>query len=369
MRKPSLYKDRGYSDLAAKDLGALAERMFAVKNYALAVAAFEMAGATLTPIEAKKLSYARAHINQGDPRFSTTAAILPILQYGYCGATIADVLDVEPANGTAEKALQVIYRPSFDPEAILSLTLVGGQTTLSFDVASCNLWGAATLARDPEYARKLPLERLPLGLSVHRERIAFEHEDAASLWGRIAEVSLDVEAREARALDGMRVEVCLRDGRAFDSDVHVYSGGPGVELSKILIQIASERSQTPESVAALENLVGYFPDSGLPVKVRRGTPTVVRIFGRLGSSDNDVQVLREILSGISADELLVVDLSNFRSMGQAFYPEFALLVQRPGPTAWVRSSSADKYLRELPLNSASVFETLAAAQLYVRAAI
>lgn len=53
------------------------------------------------------------------------------------------------------------------------------------------------------------------------------------------------------------------------ANVHAAGGGPGVELARLLVEAASERARLPGSEAALENLFGYFPGSGLPVKSAR----------------------------------------------------------------------------------------------------
>lgn len=366
MSEPFSYRD-GYSVLPAEDRRRLATRMFTEKNYALAAALFESVGEGLSALEEGKLRYARAHTHQGNARFVNTAAVLPILFHGYRAETVAEVLGV-PVSAAADKLVQVVYQPSFDPEAVLSLVLDDDRTVLSIAAASVSLWHSAYLAWDPDFASHLPADRLPEALAVHREQVVVPAEEAVALWGRLGAISVDGAERNAQALDGMRVAGCFRDGRRHDFNVHVASGGPGVELARLLFEAASKRARLPGSETALENLFGYFPGSGLPVKVRSGPPRTLRIFGRLGWSPDAADALHEVLSAVSADEPLIVDLSNLRSMGAFFYSIFARLVQRSGPTAWIRSRWADDHLRAMAVDPACVFDTLSDALAHISSA-
>ncbi|WP_437870433.1 hypothetical protein [Sorangium sp. So ce363] len=370
MSEPSAYED-GYSALPAEDRRRLAGRMFAEKNYVLAAALFESVGEELSALEEGKLRYSRAHIQQGHVRLVNTAAVLPILFHGYRGETVAGVLGVkfgDSASATVDQLVQVVYQPSFDPEAVLSLVLDDDRTVLSITAASVSLWRSAYLAWDPDFANSLPAERLPEALVVHQEQVVVRAEDAVELWRKIGAISVDGAERQARALDGLRVAGCFRDGRRHDFNVHVASGGPGVQLARLLFEAAWERARLPGSVAALENLFGYLRGSGLPVKVQPGSPCILRIFGRLGWSPDAADAIREELSAIPADEPLIVDLSNFRSMGTYFHPFFAPLVQRSGPTAWIRSPGADDHLCAMSVSPACIFDTMPDALAHIRAA-
>lgn len=116
MRSPARH---GYSVLPVEQLIQLGERMFTAKNYVLAAALLDAATDSLSPAQKAKLRYSHSHGHQEDPRFLNTAAILPILSKGYSGETVATVLGVslkESKDSSEQRLLQVLFRPSFDPE-------------------------------------------------------------------------------------------------------------------------------------------------------------------------------------------------------------------------------------------------------------
>ena len=301
--------------------------------------------------------------------FVNTAAVLPILFRGYRGETVADVLGVklgDSVSPAADRFVQVVYLPSFDPEVTLSLALDGDRTTLSVASANISLWGAACLAWDPDRARGPAGECLPDTITIHQEQIVVPAAEAGEIWSRIGAISVNEASRGDIAVDGMNVEGSLRDGRKYDFKSHVAFGGPGVELAKLLVDVASERARLPASQTTLENLFGYFAGSGLPVKVQPGPPRILRFFGRLGWDDHTADALRALLSAVPADEPLIVDFSNFRSMGALFYPLFRPLVQRSGSSAWIRSSAADPCFVAMSVQPASIFDTMSEALSHLR---
>lgn len=256
----------GYSTLSDEHLRRLASRMFQAKNYVLAAALFEAVGEPLSTVESAKLRYARTHTQQGDDRFASTAAMLPILARGYRAPTVAEVLGVEIGDAAAVRAqrlAQVVYLPSFHPEVILSLACKDGRTLLSMDAANVNLWERACLTWDLDQALERPSDRRPPVLAVHREEIAIAAREADHLWRRIATIPLGAPEREMAPADGMRVEGYFRDGRLHDFNVHLSCGGPGAELAWVLFEAASGRVHTREGAKALGDLVSYFSGSGL----------------------------------------------------------------------------------------------------------
>jgi hypothetical protein len=147
----------GYSALPAEDRRRLPGRMFAEKNYVLAAALFESVGEELSALGDSKLRYSRAHMHEGQVRLVNTASVLPILFRGYRGKTVADVLGVsfgDSASAAVDQLVQVVYQPSFDPEAALSLVRDDDQTVLSITAASVSLWRSAYLAWDPDFANR-----------------------------------------------------------------------------------------------------------------------------------------------------------------------------------------------------------------------
>jgi hypothetical protein len=95
------------------------------------------------------------------------------------------------------------------------------------------------------------------------------------------------------------------------------------------------RSHLKEQVEInyIEDLEQYF-DFGFPIKQVAHNPLKYRIYGALSVDDATTRKLNDFIDSVPADESIIIDMSNFQSMGTTFYPNFQRLLKRNHHIEW-----------------------------------
>jgi hypothetical protein len=87
-----------------------------------------------------------------------------------------------------------------------------------------------------------------------------------------------------------------------------------------------------------ESLEGYF-DFGLPCKIISTDPLEVRIYGTLSS--NEKNELIPFINQIPSEKRMIIDMTNFKSMGTMYYTDFKNLYNRNRKIIWVAKDKAE----------------------------
>jgi hypothetical protein len=102
----------------------------------------------------------------------------------------------------------------------------------------------------------------------------------------------------------------------------------------------------------IEQLSQYIDSGPIPVKVIGGEPFRVRFYGSL-TSDHDM-ALKELIERLPADKQIVIDMTNFNSMGTLLYPRFRDLNSRNQDIKWIASGKAKQQLLAIGVNEKDI---------------
>lgn len=194
-------------------------------------------------------------------------------------------------------------------------------------------------------------------------------------WRARAAVSAERAARFARAMDALdRGELAEPPGRGCDGMSLTGEIADARGLARFdawspqresepaqhayfaaLHGLAKEALPEERAQLILEQLHGYL-GLGLPVVDLGGAPRRVRIFGRLSYPANPKLV--SIFEGLTGEEPLLMDMSNFENMGTGLYPLFRELAGRPGATVWCASARAREQLEEMGIEQGMIFDRI-----------
>ena len=103
----------------------------------------------------------------------------------------------------------------------------------------------------------------------------------------------------------------------------------------------------------IEQLEQYF-DFGFPIKQISDNPLKYRIYGALSVDDETTKKLDDFISSVPTDEPLVIDMSNFQSMGTLFYPNFQRLLGRNNQIKWLANEGAYQQLVEIGIKESDI---------------
>jgi hypothetical protein len=263
----------------------------------------------------------------------------------------------------------VLLRPSFHPEALLTVDLapVAAVRMRSFTGGvgrALNVHRTLRLLAEDDGTAGPPE---PPALPEHHEaRAVLTPARGEQLRSAIARALPGLEAPDdRRGVDGigLTVEVVahgapVRRYRAWSPDCEL----PQHSYFALLHALASEVLPAEPAQRRLEQLHGYL-DLGLSARDRGGHPRCLQVFGRLSSTQEEE--LTAFFALPSTGEPLVIDMRNFEGMGTLLYPLFRRLSRRPGPIGWAVSPAARRQLGEAGVPTDQLRDDLADAVLRV----
>jgi hypothetical protein len=276
----------------------------------------------------------------------------PAGTWDYRPSTVLAALGVQSSKAGGE-IYRALYMPSFHPEVCITVMFGEGTGTITMTSFDTSLW-YYLLKREDRHQGSGTETPVP-------QRWETMGELSARRAARFRDIMLETEERlssgtpASMGLDGMPVLGELsRAGRS--SRFKDWSPKPGTPFHAffaVFHDLASEALRDTRSQLRLEQLYGYL-GLGLPVKDLGGLPRHVRFFGSL-STDYRAALI-EFLRGLPPDEPMLIDMTNFESMGTGLYPDFQPLCARAGRTAWVATKEARHHLLGMRVPASVIFD-------------
>jgi hypothetical protein len=272
-----------------------------------------------------------------------------------------DLFNVPPISDIKnyDQVFRVFYLPSFHPEVCITICVTSDRSEISLISFQTNIgefqayhWLKAK-GRWPEKAR-IPSEP---NLWMETQHISRSH---------INDFVTEVDSLLSKPkssddqvlmLDGMSAiwEYGSALGDCFSYNDYIVENSNGFKFVYEVYKIASKFLKAEKSVRVLEHIFCYF-NLDLPIKDLGGHPHCVRIFGSLSSRKQ--KELSLFFDRLPKSKPLLMDMSNFESMGTLLYPTFQQFVEQRklALTVWWASDSARKHLEALGISSDVIFE-------------
>jgi hypothetical protein len=177
---------------------------------------------------------------------------------------------------------------------------------------------------------------------------------------KLGSISLmKMKSNRSMALDGIGVQnTYLQDthknGFYFSSP---NKGSKEHQIVEAVIGLSKRKLTKKNAQEYFESLEQYF-DFGLPCKKISEKPYEVRIYG--GLSSNEEQVLTKFIHDIPSDQPVIIDMTNFHSMGTMFYPLFRNLIKRNKQLIW--ATTYTKQLNEIGVDSSHIVPDIQTAR-------
>ena len=149
---------------------------------------------------------------------------------------------------------------------------------------------------------------------------------------------MKMKSNRSMALDGIGVHnTYLQDNRKnqfyFSSP---NKGSKEHQIVEAVIGLSKRKLTKTNAQEYFESLEQYF-DFGLPCEKISDKPYEVRIYG--GLSSNEEQELSNFIQAIPSDRPVIIDMTNFQSMGTMFYPLFRSLIKRNKQLIWATKNA------------------------------
>jgi hypothetical protein len=103
----------------------------------------------------------------------------------------------------------------------------------------------------------------------------------------------------------------------------------------------------------IEHLEQYF-DFDFPIKRVSNNPLKYRIYGALSVDDETTKKLDDFIDSVPVDEPVIIDMSNFQSMGTLFYPNFKRLLKRNHNIKWLANEGTYEQLIDIGVKGAAI---------------
>lgn len=177
---------------------------------------------------------------------------------------------------------------------------------------------------------------------------------------KLGSISLmKMKSNRSMALDGIGVyNMYFQDNRKnqfyFSSP---NKGSKEHQIVEAVIGLSQLNLKDTKSQEYLESLEQYF-DFGLPCEKINDKPYEVRIYG--GLSSNEEQELTNFIQAIPSDRPVLIDMTNFQSMGTMFYPLFRSLIKRNKQLIWATKNAT--LLIELGVDASQIESDIEAAR-------
>jgi hypothetical protein len=156
---------------------------------------------------------------------------------------------------------------------------------------------------------------------------------------KLGSISLmKMKSNRSMALDGIGVyNMYFQDNRKnqfyFSSP---NKGSKEHQIVEAVIGLSKRKLTKTNAQEYFESLEQYF-DFGLPCEKISDKPYEVKIYG--GLSSNEEQELSNFIRAIPSDRPVLIDMTNFQSMGTMFYPLFRSLIKRNKQLIWATKNA------------------------------
>lgn len=129
------------------------------------------------------------------------------------------------------------------------------------------------------------------------------------------------------------------------------------KIVEAVIELARKKFYTLRHQEYFESLEQYF-DYGLPCKIISQNPYEIRIYGIL--SIDESYYLNNFIKSLPHDKPILIDMTNFQSMGTIFYPLFKNLTERNKNVLW--ATSYTRQLKEIGVDTSTIFADIESAR-------
>jgi hypothetical protein len=177
---------------------------------------------------------------------------------------------------------------------------------------------------------------------------------------KLGSISLmKMKSNRSMALDGIGVQnTYLQD--THKNEFYFSSPNKGStehQIVEAVIGLSKRKLTKKNAQEYFESLEQYF-DFGLPCQKIRDKPYEVRIYGSLSSSEE--QALTKFIHDIPSNQPVIIDMTNFGSMGTMFYPLFRSLIKRNKQLIWATTYTTQ--LKEIGVESSHIVPDIQTAR-------
>jgi len=257
-----------------------------------------------------------------------------------------------------DHSYRILFLPSFHPEVCVTIQSKSSNSYLSLTTAQTTLWGYGMYLRHKEtWPKEEPPPAPPIFWKETKEI------DPARIYQFLREMEtlqiVDIPDLKVLSLDGMefQAESCNALGQYnFFSVDYFPTESKQFKFAHEIFALATEILEEPASIRVLEHVYCYL-GLGMPIKDLGGNPYIVRFFGSLSSIYQDE--LRQLLMRLPDSVPLLMDMSNFDSMGRILYPLFQGLLERRQLTktaSWTSSIYLKRQLLEIGISASQIFD-------------
>ena len=150
-------------------------------------------------------------------------------------------------------------------------------------------------------------------------------------------------------IDGIRLNSVTVDGGQTRSHGFIMpqAGSDELQLIHLFMSLAQRVIDDQSFINYIELLEQYFP-FGLPVKIFDEVPKRLRIYGSL--STDEKAAFTDVISTISEDNAVVVDMTNFTGMGTFLYECFKPL-NKTSQLSFFTNNQAELHLKAIGFDS------------------
>ena len=230
----------------------------------------------------------------------------------------------------ARSEFEAVFRPAFDPESCVSIVRDGPERSLVFS-----------------YGDVKSKIRLTQSFSID-QNICDE------FFRQIDILLTQKQVKRKVGFDGILVEGTYTAPGRPPVSFGFWSPRKGSSERDFLIiaaffRVLDSLKVSDSMMMYVEWLRVYFDDLGLPAKIFPGNPYKVRFYGML--SLRNEQQLRGLIHALPGDVQIIVDMSNFHSMGTLLYPIFRELMSKNRNIKWIASGTARSQLIEIGVDA------------------
>jgi hypothetical protein len=170
---------------------------------------------------------------------------------------------------------------------------------------------------------------------------------------------MKMKSNRSMALDGIGIQ------NTYLQDIHkneFYFSSPNKgskehQIVEAVIGLSKRKLTKKNAQEYFESLEQYF-DFGLPCQKIRDKPYEVRIYGSLSSSEE--KALTKFIHDIPSNQPVIIDMTNFGSMGTMFYPLFRSLMKRNKQLIWATTYTTQ--LKEIGVDSSHIVPDIQTAR-------
>lgn len=270
-----------------------------------------------------------------------------------------DLFRVPPISDfeNCDRVFRVFYLPAFHPEVCITICVTTDRTDISLITFQTNIWGLQMYHRMKAKGQWPERASPPSDLNLWTEARHISRSQINEFVTKIDSLDSENPSDPELGLDGISAiwEYNSKSGNYFSYRDYIVENSNGFNFVYEVHTLASKILKEEKSNRILEHIFCYF-NLGLPIKNLRGHPQCIRIFGSLSS--NHQEELSHFFDRLPKSKPLLMDLSNFESMGTFLYPTFQqFLEQRKSASiAWWASTEARQHLEAIGISSDTIFD-------------